>query len=193
MLVCLNAFILISAIYFAQKIVRQATSGTVSGSENEGNSVVTGIQIGYQHAEKKYYLRLKFSNSITGKEQFTEEVTSGKLLQPYVNWIVFVLAKEHGVKLTHPDIALSKFRMVEFWNKQSDFSISQEQLFLNDRGYFELSTEAESIHLNDKTIFHSKFMVRESLLKYKDCFTEKYSDQNDDSLLKILFGEKEND
>lgn len=166
MLVCLNAFILISAIYFAQKIVRHTTSGTVFGIENEGNSVVTGIHIGYQHVEKKYYLRLKFSNSITGKEQFTEEVTSGKLLQPYVNWIVFALAKEHGVKLTHPDIALSKFRMVEFWNKQSDFSISQEQLFLNDRGYFELSTEAESIHLNDKTIFHSKFIVRESLLKY---------------------------
>jgi hypothetical protein len=192
MLVCLNTFILISAIYFAQQIVRVTATGTFSGTENEGLSAVTGIQIGVHQAEKKYYLRLVFSNSITGKEQFVEEVTSGKLLQPFVNWVVFALAKEHGVKLTHPDIALSKFRMVEFWNKQSEFAITQEQLFLNDRGYFELSTETDSIHLNEKTLFHSKFMVRESLLKYKDCFTEKYGNHSDDELLKFLFGEKKN-
>jgi len=191
MLVCLNSFILICSIYFAQKLVRIATTGSLSGAEHEGVSAITGIQIGFNQVEKKYYLRLAFSNSITGKEQFSEEVNSAKILQPLVNWIVFALAKEHSIKLTHPDIALSKFRMVEFWNKQSDFSITQEQLFLNDRGYFELSADIHQVILNDKTLFHSKYIIKESLLKYKECFTEKYGYPNDDSLLEILFKHKE--
>jgi hypothetical protein len=189
MLVCLNAFILISSIYFAQQIVRFPSTGFVSGTENEGISTVSGIKIGFNPADKKYYLRLTFSNSITGKEQFTEEVVSGKLLQPFVNWVVFALAKEHGIKLTHPDIALNKFRMVELWNKQSDFSITQEQLFNNDRGHFELSAECENVFLQDKNTFRSKYIVRESILKHKESFTEKYNSQNDDDLLKTLFGE----
>jgi hypothetical protein len=191
MLVCLNAFILIGAIYFAQKVVRQTSPGTGTGLENEGNHAVRGILIGFNEVEKKYYLRLSFGNPIKGKEHYSEEITSTKLLQPFVNWVVFVLAKEHGVKLTHPDIALSKFRMVEFWNKQADFSITQEQLFLNDRGYFELSADIDQVILNDKTLFHTKYIIKESLLKYKDCFKERFIDHNDESLLKVLFGEKE--
>jgi hypothetical protein len=187
MLVCLNTFILISAIYFAQHIVRVTATGTFSGTENESLSSLTGIQIGVHQDKKKYYLRLVFSNSITGKEQFTEEVTSNKLLQPFVNWVVFALAKEHGVKLTHPDIALGKFRMVEFWNKQSEFAITQEQLFLNDGGHFELSVDARNLSLSDKQSFRSKFIIRETLLKFKDCFSTKYKTQNDEDLLKTLF------
>jgi hypothetical protein len=187
MLVCLNAFILIGAIYFAQKVVRQTSPGTGTGMENEGNNAVTGVQIGFHQVDKMYYLRLSFGNLIKGKEQFSEEVTSSKLLQPFVNWIVFALAKEHGVKLSHPDIALSKFRMVEFWNKKSDFPITQEQLFLNDGGFFELSAEKELVSMQYKNIFHSKFIVQESTLKYKECFTEKYTSQNNEDLLKILF------
>jgi hypothetical protein len=187
MLVCLNSFILICAIYFSQLIARNATLGSASEKERDNYSVLTGVQIGFNQVDKMYYLRLSFGNPIKGKEQFSEEVTSSKLLQPFVNWIVFALAKEHGVKLSHPDIALSKFRMVEFWNKKSDFPITQEQLFLNDGGFFELSAEKELVSMQDKNIFHSKFIVQESTLKYKECFTEKYTSQNNEDLLKILF------
>jgi len=187
MLVCLNSFILICAIYFSQLIARNATLGSASEKERDNYSVLTGVQIGFNQVDKMHYLRLSFGNPIKGKEQFSEEVTSSKLLQPFVNWIVFALAKEHGVKLSHPDIALSKFRMVEFWNKKSDFPITQEQLFLNDGGFFELSAEKELVSMQDKNIFHSKFIVQESTLKYKECFTEKYTSQNNEDLLKILF------
>jgi hypothetical protein len=98
------------------------------------------------------------------------EVTSAKLLQPFANWVLFVIACKNECKLSHQDLSTSKFRMVEFWNKDAEIKLTQEQLFNNDRGFFDLKLNVSNVHIENPTFLRSKFIIREAVLKHEDIF-----------------------
>ena len=72
--------------------------------------------------------------------------------------------------LTHQDVAIAKFRMVDYWNKESDFKLTQELLFFNESGHFELKLNSESVVLKEMDFFKSKLSVKEIFRKYFICF-----------------------
>ena len=129
-----------------------------------------GAEVGYREMEKVYFIKLTF-RSVNTQNVFTEEVTVSKLLKPFANWVVFVLARKVNSKLTHSDMAITKFRMVEFWNKYADTKLSQESVFHNDTGRFELKISDKNVSLVDPEFLHSRYLIRTTLTEFKACFS----------------------
>jgi hypothetical protein len=155
--------------------------------------VLNTIQIDYNEMEKVYCIQLKFreigSNS---NEEKVYELKSSKLLQPFANWIVFVLAKKLAIGLSHSDMSTIKFRMVELWNKDSELKLTQDMLFQNDLGNFDLKINSTNCHLLNEDFFLSKYIVRESVLRFSEKFeailseNEKHVKLNDANVKRML-------
>jgi hypothetical protein len=128
------------------------------------------LTVGFDQQRKLYFVRIGFMSSNESLKLKEVEVTSTKLLQPFANWVLFVLACKNECKLSHQDLSTSKFRMVEFWNKDAEIKLTQEQLFNNDRGYFDLKLNVSNVHIENSTFLRSKFIIREAVLKHEDVF-----------------------
>jgi len=128
------------------------------------------VTVGFNEQAKTYFIRITFSdnNSDSNKDI---EISSTKLLQPYANWVLFAIAKQNNIALSHADLAIVKFRMIEYWNKNSKVQISQEKLFVNDRGYFELNLPETNVKIENTTILKSKYIIRETVYRYVDSFS----------------------
>jgi hypothetical protein len=161
---------------------------------------INRIVLGFDNNEKKFFLKLNFTINDDDKELINY---NSKLLQPYLYWFLFSVAKKNNKTIFHSDLAISKFRMVEFWNKESSFKLSQDILFYNDNGNFELIVEKENIIINDVLLFKNKNAIREIIKKHLLCFVdkdiykseqltnrkkaEKYIDENFESIYETLF------
>jgi hypothetical protein len=128
------------------------------------------ITVGFDNATRKYFIRINFHAIEAPNDEKICQVTSAKLLQPFANWVLFCLAKKQEVKLAHSDLSTTKFRMVEFWNKEAEVKLTQDIIFNNDRGLFDLKIEAENITIENIPFIRSKFIVREVIIKHEDCF-----------------------
>jgi hypothetical protein len=64
--------------------------------------------------------------------------------------------------------------MVEFWNKDAEIKLTQDMLFSNDRGQFELKILADHIEVHDLSYLYSKYIIREAVLKHEDSFREMF-------------------
>jgi hypothetical protein len=128
------------------------------------------LTIGFDQQRKLYFVRIGFALPNESDKVKEVEVTSAKLLQPFANWVLFVIACKNECKLSHQDLSTSKFRMVEFWNKDAEIKLTQEQLFNNDRGFFDLKLSVSNVHLENPTFLRSKFIIREAVLKHEDIF-----------------------
>ena len=128
------------------------------------------ITVGFDNATREYFIRINFHALEAPNDEKICQVTSAKLLQPFANWVLFCLAKKQEVKLAHSDLSTTKFRMVEFWNKEAEVKLTQDIIFNNDRGLFDLKIEAENITIENIPFIRSKFIVREAIIKHGDCF-----------------------
>ncbi|WP_344817346.1 hypothetical protein [Flavobacterium cheonanense] len=131
-------------------------------------SEVLKVEIGYNQDKKLFYLTLTFIDEF--QKEYTETNENSKLLQPLLYWMLFSYAKKQNVMLTHQDMAIAKFRMVDYWNKESDFKLTQELLFFNESGHFELKINGQNITINDMIFLKSKLSVKELFKKYFICF-----------------------
>jgi hypothetical protein len=128
------------------------------------------LSVGFDQQRKIYFVRIGFvSSEVPGIIREIEVITP-KLLQPFANWVLFALAKKHDCKLSQQDLSTSKFRMVEFWNKDGEIKLTQDQLFNNDGGFFDLKLDATKIRIEDPAFLRSKFIIREAVLKHEDNF-----------------------
>ena len=62
--------------------------------------------------------------------------------------------------------------MVEYWNKESNYRISQDVLFLNDNGNFCFKIDSNDIIVNDIEFFKNKIAVKELMKKHLLCFVD---------------------
>lgn len=123
---------------------------------------INSLTLGFDSLKKVYFIEIQFNkNSIT----FTDRIENRKILLPFSNWILFSIAKKLGVKLFNQDIALTKFRMVEYWNKESETKINQDFLFTNDLGMFEFNFDSNVIELVNLNQLESKLIIIEAIQK----------------------------
>jgi hypothetical protein len=157
---------------------------------------ITSLVLGYNKENERYFVRLTFSGD-DGEDVRTTEVTAVKLLQPFANWMLFALARTHNVKLMHPDLSTTKFRMVEFWNKDAGVKLTQEMLFSNDGGQFEFKIDASQIHFEALSYLYPKFVIREAILKHEDSFRTSFDisqfkgntkAERQEKMVKAIFG-----
>jgi hypothetical protein len=143
-----------------------------SEKEKTVHYLPSSITVGFDNAAREYFISIDFHSLDTQNDKKNIQVSSTKLLQPFANWVLFCLAKKHDVKLAHPDLSTTKFRMVEFWNKEAEVKLTQDIIFNNDRGLFDLKIEAENIAIENIPFIRSKFIVREAIIKHEDCFND---------------------
>jgi hypothetical protein len=128
------------------------------------------ITVGFNDSRKEYFVRIRFVSPDDTTISKEEEVVSTKILQPFANWVLFSLARKKEIKLSHVDLSTVKFRMVEFWNKESNTKLTQEQLFNNDRGMVDLKIALADVIILNPDFLKSKFIIRESIIKHAESF-----------------------
>ena len=172
--VFVSLFIIIIIIYYTilvYSISLNPTKFTALFNNSDTNSVileVNKIQIGYEINSKRFYIKLDFINK-EGVES-AETNYNSKLLQPYIYWALFAVAKKNNVMIYNPDIAVSKFRMVEYWNKESNNKLSQDVLFNNESGNFEFIIDNSFIDIIEGSFIKAKSSVKEIFKKHLICF-----------------------
>lgn len=131
---------------------------------------ILSVRIGFNKEAKLFYLTINFKDH---NQEVVEETNSNvKLLQPFLYWLLFSVAKKEHVLISNQDIAISKFRMVEYWNKESNYKLNQEILFYNESGNFEFKMDKEHVEIQDFTFFKSKIAVKEIFKKHLICFVD---------------------
>ncbi len=174
-IICVSQFIFLMAGYYSVLFYsisnNQISENNILNDKNLNKHEiieVLKIILGYNDEKKIFYLTLilkdKFNN------EYVETNENPKLLQPLLYWVLFSYAKKVNVMLTHQDIAIAKFRMVDYWNKESNIKLNQELLFFNESGYFEFKISQQNIILNDINFFKSKLSFRDIFKKYFVCF-----------------------
>jgi hypothetical protein len=68
-------------------------------------------------------------------------------------------------------MALIKFRMIEYWNKEAKTHIGQTDLFAADLGNISLDIPADKIEIQGFEKLISKYAFSEVVLKFEACFT----------------------
>jgi hypothetical protein len=174
-IICLAQFVFLIAIYYSVLYFsltnKSSLENNIAKDKNSNSqeiAEVLKVEIGYNQDKKLFYLTLTFIDEF--QKEYTETNDNSKLLQPLLYWMLFSFARKHDVMLTHQDMAIAKFRMVDYWNKESDFKLTQELLFFNESGHFELKINGQNIILNDMAFFKSKLSVKEIFRKYFICF-----------------------
>lgn len=137
------------------------------------------VEIGFDNLKKHYFIEIEF---LEDNVKFKERIESTKILLPFSNWILFSIAKKLDVKLLNQDISLTKFRMVEYWNKEAETKITQEFLFLNDRGYFEFNFDASIIEIRNLHQLETKFIITEAIQKNIENFSFLFPDTDKSKL-----------
>lgn len=127
------------------------------------------LTIGYDEIKKVYLLSVTFSGP--GGE-VTDTLFAKKVLKPFANWVVFAAAGMVSAKLEHEDMAMIKYRMVDYWNKQGSSILSQDSLFHGDGGKFELLISSQNIHINQGDFLFSRFTILESMKDLGKSFSE---------------------
>lgn len=146
------------------------------------NLQINRLNLGYDSNSKMYFIEFEIEEDAN---VVVERIDNTKILLPFSNWILFAFAKKYNVKITNQDIALTKFRMVEYWNKDANFKLSQEILFTNDYGKFELSFNSDFINFEGLEHLSSKLIITEVLDKNLDHFIKHTKIKNSSELFNI--------
>ena len=174
-IICLSQFVFLIATYYSVLYFSLTNKSSLENNiikdkntNSQEISEVLKVEIGYNQDKKLFYLTLTFIDEF--QKEYTETNENSKLLQPLLYWMLFSYAKKQNVMLIHQDMAIAKFRMVDYWNKESDFKLTQELLFFNESGHFELKINGQNITINDMIFLKSKLSVKELFKKYFICF-----------------------
>jgi len=168
LIVGITFFTFVSIAYYTLLSLEMKTNNSEELVAMKNNDLqICSLHLGFEKTKKVYFIEIEF---IQGELRFNERIENRKILLPFSNWILFSVAKKLNVKLLHPDIALIKFRMVEYWNKDSETKINQEILFTNDLGLFEFNFDQHEIEIANLNELETKHIVVEAIQKTIDNF-----------------------
>jgi hypothetical protein len=128
---------------------------------------VISIELGFIN---KFNSFLKLKLELASSEIVEINIENNKLLHPFLYWLLFAVAKKNDILLFHPDISVAKFRMIEYFNRNSNYKISQELLFVNENGEYSFLIDNDLIDIKEKDILLTKKSFLEIILKYSECF-----------------------
>jgi hypothetical protein len=132
------------------------------------NKIVIGL-----NDEKEYFIELNLTLDNNISETLKINIGT-KMLQSFSYWFVFMISKKSDVLLSHSEMSISKFRMVELLNKNSNFIFSQDIIFENDNGKYSLSIENNNIYFKNYNKLITKSLIKELFKKLSPCFVDLY-------------------
>jgi hypothetical protein len=161
-------FYIVNAMFFLMYIMsiaqRQFISNTeeVAITDEQAKEVVSidTLRIVLQSKQFCLELALKYRDGHVDLAMLELQ----RPVKPFAYWLQFALASKNSLRLTHSDMSVIKFRMIEFWNKSMPQKISQELLFTDTRIEYALLIEAENIRIEyaeeqllDRGLFDATF------------------------------------
>ena len=136
---------------------------------SDASAQLYSVFIRYDTIEKKYKMQLTIRFDETHQKLIAIE--NSKILQPFSYWILFAVAKKMNVKIYNSDLAVARFRMIEYIHKNyPDVKLVPETIFENDKGYYEIITDATNIIIEDLDLLLDKMQVKDVFLKHLDNF-----------------------
>ena len=151
---------------FQQKQKRTSnTDLAISDHELKELRFITHLSL---HLSNKQFL-LKLSFLFADGSQTKEELVLQRHLKPFAYWLQFAMAGQKEIWLTHAEISVIKYRMIEFWNKSMTTKISQELLFSDSRIQYALLLEPKNIDIHFDPLLKDRSL-------YEATFKEFYSD-----------------
>lgn len=136
---------------------------------SDASAQLYSVFIRYDTIEKKYKIQLtiRFDEA----RQKLIAIENSKILQPFSYWILFAVAKKMNIKIYNSDLAVARFRMIEYIHKNyPDVKLVPETIFENDKGYYEIITDATNIIIEDLDLLLDKMQVKDVFLKHLDNF-----------------------
>jgi len=125
--------------------------------------------------EKEYFIELDLILENNIEENLKINI-GPKMLQSFAYWFVFMTAKRRNILLYHSDMSISKFRMVELLNKNSNFIFTQEIIFESDNGKYSLSVDSNNIHFENYSLLITKSSIKDLFKKLSSCYVDFYFD-----------------
>lgn len=149
---------------------------------------IDSIEIGFIDKFNSYLkLKLQLSNT----EIVEVKIENNKLLHPFLYWLLFSVAKKNDILLFHNDVSVAKYRMIEYFNKNSNYKLTQDLLFANENGEYSFLISNESIEIKEKEMLLTKKSFLEIILKYSECFIP-FFDSNQSNNFKTKFDKIKN-
>jgi hypothetical protein len=137
----------------------------MSIDENGWDEIVTIQAIHVAVISSKVALALTLVNKEGAKEKMNLEIS--KATKPFAYWVQFAIAKKLNIHLTHADISIIKFRMVEFWNKSMQAKIRQDLLFSNSRIQYDFQVDPSQITIEfDATILQKNAIYQNTFIEF---------------------------
>lgn len=169
-LICLmNAyFLLYFSIIKNSKSIKYFESNSLLEQEIVA---INKLSFSYNELTKNYEITMTILDNFKKEITFTNSYS--KLLKPYVHWVLFAISKKKNVFLYENDISVTKFRMIEFWNKDVELKISQDLIFSNNAGSFTLKIDPEHIEIGNCDFFKKSYTFQEIFRKHAICFISK--------------------
>jgi hypothetical protein len=169
MLFSLTAFIVFNAIYFNLYLNELRQAERIGPNTEKKTYLIRKLKVGYKE-DLHYFIEINFAAKGDNHDTKTECVSTNKMYQPYLNWLVFALAGKLQMPLSHSDMALIKFRMIEYWNKDASTQINQIDIFSADMGNISLELAPANIEIDGLVKLMTKYAFSEALLKYEESF-----------------------
>jgi hypothetical protein len=155
-----------NAYYIASYVVYSAANQrSMAIEENGWDEIVTIQAIHVAVISSKVALALTLVNKEGAKEKMNLEIS--KATKPFAYWVQFAIAKKLNIHLTHADISIIKFRMVEFWNKSMQAKIRQDLLFSNARIQYDFQVDPSQITIEfDATILQKNAIYQNTFIEF---------------------------
>lgn len=143
-----NSFNIVSAVLLSFYY------GRLLGGVQEVGFQTTKVNASIKSIDKVNLFRLdqqwilKLNVTMSHGARIELEVAKERCVKPLMYWLVFILAKKKDIALSHRDMSILKFKMLEYWNKNSNHLIDNMGLvFTGGRGMYELKPE---VAINEK-------------------------------------------
>lgn len=155
-----------NAYYIASYVVYSAANQrSMAIEENGWDEIVTIQAIHVAVISSKVALALTLVNKEGVKEKMNLEIS--KATKPFAYWVQFAIAKKLNIHLTHADISIIKFRMVEFWNKSMQAKIRQDLLFSNSRIQYDFQVDPSQVTIEfDATILQKNAIYQNTFIEF---------------------------
>lgn len=142
-----------------QQGYKQDSTLPITDSERAELKAIRALQLIVSNQRTAMILTLELADG----SQRNEEMILQKGLKPFAYWFQFALATKLGIQLTHSEISVIKYRMVEFWNKSMTLKINQDVLFTDTRIQYAFALPASEIEisfdrgLKDRSLYVNTF------------------------------------
>lgn len=144
----------------------QAKSGIDSVEQNAGNETLGSVRK-VQMTVDRGGISIKVWCTNAHGELVCVQMEKEKWMKPMIYWLAFVMAHQKKIELSHSDMSVIKFRMLDFLNKNASSSLRMQELFSGGRSLYTLKIEESELNILDENKFWESDHMLSTLMEFR--------------------------